>query len=104
MRASDIELYGYLESQLNALRCPSEFNETGHIHLLVHGHEDKDVIPRSLQLIAGRTGQEYNQSKKRKSLLKKSLLNRPFKNPKCKEQKKFDEKKYEPTSQRCSSQ
>jgi hypothetical protein len=34
--------------------------------LLVHGHEDKDVIPRSLQLIAGRTGQEYNQRKKRK--------------------------------------
>ena len=32
----------------------------------VHGHEDKDAIPRSLQLIAGRTGQEYNQRKKRK--------------------------------------
>ncbi len=39
---------------------------SNHIHLLVHGHEDKDVIPRSLQLIAGRTGQEYNQRKKRK--------------------------------------
>ena len=61
-----IELYCHIESQLNALRCPSEFNGTGHIHLLVHGHEDKDVIPRSLQLIAGRTGQEYNQRKKRK--------------------------------------
>jgi len=34
--------------------------------LPVHGHEDKDAIPRSLQLIAGRTGQEYNQRKKRK--------------------------------------
>jgi putative transposase len=39
---------------------------SNHIHLLVHGHEDKDVIPRSLQLIAGRTAQEYNQRKKRK--------------------------------------
>ena len=39
---------------------------SNHIHLLVHGHEDKDVIPRSLQLVAGRTGQEYNQRKKRK--------------------------------------
>jgi len=66
VRASDIELYGYLKSQLNALRCPSEFNGTSHVHLLVHGHENKDVIPRSLQLIAGRTGQEYNQRKKRK--------------------------------------
>src|SRR6056297_3313662 len=39
---------------------------SNHIHLLVHGHEDKDVIPKSLQLIAGRTAQEYNQRKKRK--------------------------------------
>jgi putative transposase len=36
------------------------------IHLLVHGHEDKDVILRSLQLIAGRTGHEHNQRIKRK--------------------------------------
>ena len=27
---------------------------------------DRNVIPRSIQLLAGRTGQEYNQRKKRK--------------------------------------
>jgi len=39
---------------------------SNHIHLLVHGHEDKDVIPRALQLIAGRTAQEYNRRKNRR--------------------------------------
>ena len=46
---------------------------SNHIHLLV-----KDtggcVIPRSLQLVAGRTGQEYNKRKGRK----RSLLGRPL--------------------------
>jgi len=36
-----------------------------HIHLLVVD-SDKDVIPNSLQLIAGRTAQEFNKRKKRK--------------------------------------
>ena len=38
---------------------------SNHIHLLV---EDKGegVIPRSIQLIAGRTAQDYNRRKKRK--------------------------------------
>jgi REP element-mobilizing transposase RayT len=40
---------------------------SNHIHLLVsdkgHAH---DCIPESIQLIAGRIGQEYNQRKKRK--------------------------------------
>ncbi|MFH1951583.1 MAG: transposase [Pseudomonadota bacterium] len=30
------------------------------------GDEDRDVIPNSIKLIAGRTGQEYNQRKNRK--------------------------------------
>jgi putative transposase len=39
---------------------------SNHIHLLVVGDDDRDVIPNSIKLIAGRTGQEYNQRKKRK--------------------------------------
>nr|WP_275889033.1 transposase [Desulforhopalus vacuolatus] len=39
---------------------------SNHIHLLVQDVGKRDVIPRSLQLIAGRTGQEYNMRKKRK--------------------------------------
>lgn len=37
-----------------------------HIHLLVFDRAEREVIPRSMQLVAGRTGQEYNQRKKRK--------------------------------------
>ncbi len=37
-----------------------------HIHLLVRDNGARDVIPKSIQLIAGRTGQEYNQRKNRK--------------------------------------
>ena len=39
---------------------------SNHIHLLVAGDDDRDVIPKSIKLIAGRTGQEYNQRKDRK--------------------------------------
>jgi REP element-mobilizing transposase RayT len=38
---------------------------SNHIHLLVFDNEE-EVIPRSIQLVAGRTGQEYNQRKRRK--------------------------------------
>lgn len=38
---------------------------SNHIHLLIAGNKDQDVIPKSIQLIAGRTDQEYNQRKKR---------------------------------------
>ena len=38
---------------------------SNHIHLLVID-TDKNAIPRSIQLIAGRTGREYNLRKKRK--------------------------------------
>jgi putative transposase len=37
-----------------------------HIHLLVFDRGEREVIPRSMQLIAGRPGQEFNQRKKRK--------------------------------------
>jgi len=44
-----------------------DFNVTSnHIHLLVVDGGDRDVIPKSMQLVAGRTGQEFNQRKNRK--------------------------------------
>lgn len=39
---------------------------SNHIHLLVVDGGDREVIPRSLQLVASRTGQEYNHRKNRK--------------------------------------
>ena len=39
---------------------------SNHIHLIVSDDGERDVIPKSIKLIAGRTGQEYNQRKKRK--------------------------------------
>lgn len=39
---------------------------SNHIHLLVRDGQEPEVIPRTMQLIAGRTGQEYNKRKKRK--------------------------------------
>jgi putative transposase len=39
---------------------------SNHIHLLVFDGGKRDVIPKSIKLVAGRTGQEYNQRKNRK--------------------------------------
>jgi putative transposase len=39
---------------------------SNHIHLLVADDKDRWVIPNSIKLIAGRTGQEFNQRKARK--------------------------------------
>ena len=39
---------------------------SNHIHLLVVDAGKRDVIPKSMQLVAGRTGQEYNQRKNRR--------------------------------------
>jgi hypothetical protein len=39
---------------------------SNHIHLIVVDDGDKDAIPNSMKLVAGRTGQEYNQRKNRK--------------------------------------
>jgi len=38
---------------------------SSHIHLLVVDDGGRDVIPKSIKLAAGRTGQEYNQRKNR---------------------------------------
>lgn len=38
---------------------------SNHIHLLVYDHAGRDVIPESIKLVAGRTGQEYNKRKNR---------------------------------------
>ena len=32
---------------------------SNHIHLLVRDGQEREVIPQTIQLIAGRTGQEY---------------------------------------------
>ena len=37
-----------------------------HYVLLVSSGQDQEVIPKSVQLLSGRTGQEYNQRKNRK--------------------------------------
>ncbi len=39
---------------------------SNHVHLLVVGNGDRNIIPKSMKLVAGRTGQEYNQRKNRK--------------------------------------
>ena len=39
---------------------------SNHVHLLVVDTGEREVIPKSMQLVAGRTGQEYNQRKNRK--------------------------------------
>jgi putative transposase len=39
---------------------------SNHVHLLVYDSGNRNNIFRSIQLIAGRTGQEYNQRKNRK--------------------------------------
>ena len=35
---------------------------SNHVHLLVADGGDRDVIPHSMQLVASRTGQEFNQN------------------------------------------
>lgn len=39
---------------------------SNHVHLLVMDRGDREAIPKSIQLIAGRTGQEFNRRKSRK--------------------------------------
>jgi len=39
---------------------------SNHIHLLVQDANGRNGIPKSIQLVAGRTGQEFNNRKKRK--------------------------------------
>jgi len=39
---------------------------SNHVHILLFDDSGRDVISRSMQLVAGRTGQDYNQRKRRK--------------------------------------
>ena len=39
---------------------------SNHIHLLAYGGYDREAILRSMQLVAGRTAQEYNRRRQRK--------------------------------------
>ncbi len=39
---------------------------SNHIHLLVSDNANRDTIPKSMQVIAGQTAQEYNIRKKRR--------------------------------------
>ncbi len=48
------------------LEIPNYTVTSNHIHLLVADDDDRDVIPNSIKLVAGRTGQEFNIRKKRK--------------------------------------
>jgi len=45
------------------------------VHLLLADDGDSMSIPRSIQLVAGRTGQEYNQRKGRKKEIWGQSLN-----------------------------
>jgi putative transposase len=51
---------------------------SNHIHLLVFDRDEREVIPRSMQLVAGRTGQEYNMRKKRKGAFWEDRYQRPL--------------------------
>jgi len=39
---------------------------SNHVHLIMKDAKGRDAIPRTMQLVAGRTGQEYNLRKNRK--------------------------------------
>ena len=39
---------------------------SNHVHLVIRDGQEREAIPEAMQLVAGRTGQEYNQRKKRK--------------------------------------
>jgi putative transposase len=60
-------LYWLFEAKKRYGLCILNYIVTSnHIHLLVADDGTSDAIPRSMQLLAGRTGQEYNQRIKRK--------------------------------------
>jgi putative transposase len=47
------------------LRVLDYMATSNHVHLLVDDWEENEVIPESMQLAAGRVGQEYNRRKER---------------------------------------
>ena len=50
---------------------------SNHIHLVIRDVKGEEVIPKTMQLIAGRTGQEYNQRKGRKGAFGKIVIMPP---------------------------
>ena len=56
----------YQARKLYGLKILNYMVTSNHVHLLVVDDGDRDVIPNSMQLVAGRTGQEFNQRKGRK--------------------------------------
>jgi len=60
-------LYWLFEARKRYGLCILNYIVTSnHVHLLVADDGSNNAIPRSMQLLAGRTGQEYNQRKNRK--------------------------------------
>ena len=53
-------------SMLHALCTMLHLVTSNHIHLLVFAPNDMEAIPRLMQLVAGRTGQEFNLRRNRK--------------------------------------
>ena len=49
---------------------------SNHVHLLVRDNGERGAIPHSIQLIAGRTGQEFNQTKIRRGHTEKIVIMR----------------------------
>jgi putative transposase len=47
---------------------------SNHVHLLAFDNGGRNVIPDSIKLVAGRTGQEYNVRKKRKGAFWEVIL------------------------------
>lgn len=48
------------------------YGHSNHIHFFVREKSAREVIPKSIHLIAGRTGQEYSQRKKRKGAFREA--------------------------------
>jgi len=59
------------------LRVLNYMATSNHIHLLVFDSGESNTIPKSMQLIAGRTAQEFNQRKKRKGAFWEDRYMRP---------------------------
>ena len=57
----------FIESKKNyGLEILNYIVTSNHIHLLVSDNGNRNTIPRSMQVVAGQTAQEYNMRKKRK--------------------------------------
>lgn len=52
---------------------------SNHVHLLVYYSGSRDMISKSVQRVAGRTGHQYNQHKRRKGALmvRAGMVNNP---------------------------